>query len=99
MVLLRISAVVAGLLAAPITFIDTQMMFLVLLKALAGAILGGFNSLPGAVIGGVAVGIIESLTTVYISPAFDDAIAFVVIVAVLMIKPEGLFGKPTVKKV
>ncbi|MEM9577468.1 MAG: branched-chain amino acid ABC transporter permease [Pseudomonadota bacterium] len=90
---------IAGLLAAPITFIDTQMMFFVLLKALAGAILGGFNSLPGAVIGGVTVGIIESLTTVYLSASFDDAVAFVVIVAVLMIKPEGLFGKPTVKKV
>ncbi|SEL40085.1 amino acid/amide ABC transporter membrane protein 1, HAAT family [Roseovarius nanhaiticus] len=90
---------IAGLLVAPITFIDTQMMFFVLLKALAGAILGGFNSLPGAVIGGILVGIIESLTTVYISAAFDDAIAFVVIVAVLMIKPEGLFGKPAVKKV
>lgn len=90
---------IAGLLAAPITFIDTQMMFFVLLKALAGAILGGFNSLPGAVIGGVTVGIIESLTTVYLSASVDDAVAFVVIVAVLMIKPEGLFGKPTVKKV
>lgn len=89
----------AGFLVAPITFVDTSMMVLVLLKALAGAILGGFNSLAGAVIGGVLVGVIESVTNVYISSQFDDAVAFVVIVLVLMIKPEGLFGKPTVKKV
>lgn len=90
---------VAGVLAAPLTFIDVNMMFLVLLKALAGAVLGGFTSLPGAVVGGILVGVVESLTSVYISSAFDDAIAFVVIVAVLMIRPEGLLGKPAVKKV
>ncbi|WP_137390984.1 branched-chain amino acid ABC transporter permease [Rhodoligotrophos defluvii] len=90
---------VAGVLIAPLTFIDVNMMFLVLLKALAGAVLGGFTSLPGAVLGGVLVGVVESLTSVYVSSAFDDAIAFVVIVAVLMVRPEGLLGKPSVKKV
>lgn len=90
---------VAGMLVAPLTFIDVNMMFLVLLKALAGAVLGGFTSLPGAVLGGLLVGVVETLIGVYVSSTFDDSMAFVVIVAVLMIRPEGLLGRPAIKKV
>src|SRR5690606_30483069 len=90
---------VAGVLVAPLTLIAVNMIFLVLLQALAGAPPGGSTRLPGAVLSGILVGVVESLTSVYISSAFDDAIAFVVIVAVLMVRPEGLLGKPSVKKV
>lgn len=89
----------AGVLVAPMTFIDVNMMFMVLLKSLAGAVLGGFTSLPGAVLGGVLIGVAESLVGVYVSAAFDDALAFLMIVLVLMIRPEGILGKPSIKKV
>jgi branched-chain amino acid transport system permease protein len=89
----------AGMLLAPQSFVDVDMMFLVLLKALAGAVLGGFTSLPGAVLGGLVIGVTENLIGVYVSSAFKEAFAFLVIVLVLMIKPEGLLGKPSVRKV
>jgi branched-chain amino acid transport system permease protein len=90
---------VAGVLVAPITFVDVDMMFQILIKAIAGAVLGGMTSLPGAVIGGICIGIIETLGGVYISSEFKEVFAFFVIVTVLMIRPEGLFGKPAIKKV
>ena len=89
----------AAVFIAPITFVDVNMMFEVLIKGLAGAVVGGFTSLPGAVVGGIMIGVIESFSSVYLSSVFSDSIAFVAIVVVLMLKPEGLFGKPAVKKV
>jgi branched-chain amino acid transport system permease protein len=75
-------SVVSGLLIAPLTFLDFEMMFAVLLKAFAGAILGGFNSLPGAVAGCLLVGVLESLFAAYVSTAFKDTFAFCIIIAV-----------------
>lgn len=92
-------SVVSGLLIAPLTFLDFEMMFTVLLKAFAGAILGGFNSLPGAVIGCLAIGVLENLFAAYISSAFRDTFAFTIIIAVLMIRPQGLFTRHIAKKV
>lgn len=90
---------IAGLLIAPVTFLDFEMMAPVLLKAFAAAILGGFNSLPGAVIGGLAVGVMENLFGAYVSNAFRDSFSLLLIVAVLMFKPAGLFSASTQKKV
>lgn len=92
-------SMVAGILVAPMTFVDVDMMFLVLLKAIAGAVLGGFTSLPGAIVGGILVGVTETLGGYYISSEFKDVFAFLIIVAVLMVRPEGLFGMPAIKKV
>jgi branched-chain amino acid transport system permease protein len=92
-------AVVAGFLIAPLTFLDFEMMFAVLLKAFAGAILGGFNSLPGAVVGCLVIGVLENLFSAYVSTAFKDAFAFGIIVAVLMFRPQGLFTRQIAKKV
>jgi branched-chain amino acid transport system permease protein len=75
------------------------MMFAVLLKAFAGAILGGFNSLPGAVIGCLVIGVVENLFAAYVSSAFKDTFAFVIIIAVLMVRPQGLFTRRIAKKV
>ncbi|HUG78797.1 MAG TPA: branched-chain amino acid ABC transporter permease [Burkholderiales bacterium] len=91
--------VVAGMLVAPVTFLDFEMMVIVLLKAFAGAILGGFNSLPGAVIGCLVIGVVENLFSAYISNAFKDAFAFGIIVLVLMFRPAGLFTRITGTKV
>ena len=91
--------VISGMLIAPITFLDQQMMFSVLLKSFAGAILGGFGSLPGAVVGGLILGVLEVLLGAYVSNVAKDAFAFVLIIAMLMIWPSGLFGRGGVKKV
>jgi branched-chain amino acid transport system permease protein len=92
-------SVVSGLLIAPLTFLDFEMMFSVLLKAFAGAILGGFNSLPGAVIGCLVIGLVESLIAAYVSTAFKDTFAFGTIILVLMFRPQGLFTRQIAKKV
>ena len=91
-------SVVSGLLIAPLTFLDFEMMFAVLLKAFAGAILGGFNSFPGAVVGCLTIGVIENLFAAYLSTAFKDSFAFAVIVLVLMFRPQGLFTRTAGKK-
>ena len=88
---------VAGFLAAPIIFIDTNMGYVVL-KGFAGAVLGGWGSIPGAIIGGMALGVMENLATVYVWPQIKHMAAFLVILLVLLCKPDGLLGF-TVKKV
>lgn len=90
---------VAGVLTAPVTFLDFEMMVAVLLKAFAGAILGGFNSLPGAIVGGFSIGLLETFFGALVSSTFKDNFAFVIIIAVLMIRPTGLFGRAGIKKV
>jgi branched-chain amino acid transport system permease protein len=92
-------SVVAGFLIAPLTFLDFEMMFAVLLKAFAGAIMGGFNSLPGAVVGCLVIGVIENLFAAYVSTAFKDTFAFGIIILVLMFRPQGLFTRRIAKKV
>jgi branched-chain amino acid transport system permease protein len=92
-------SVVSGFLVAPLTFLDFEMMFAALLKAFAGAILGGFNSLPGAVVGCLVIGVVENLFAAYVSTAFKDTFAFGIIIVVLMFRPQGLFTRRIAKKV
>jgi branched-chain amino acid transport system permease protein len=88
----------AGVLLAPIAFIHTNVGFLGL-KAFPAAVLGGFGSIPGALAGGVVIGVIETLSGFYLPAGFKDVAAYVVLLAVLMLKPEGLFGLALRKKV
>jgi branched-chain amino acid transport system permease protein len=93
---------VAGMLIAPVVFLDPNMMFGVLLYGFAGAVLGGLSSPGGAVLGGFAVGVIENLVATFIPYFGRDlklTIALVVIVAVLMVKPAGIFGRVTLSRV
>lgn len=69
------------------------------LKAFVAAVLGGIGSIPGALLGGVVMGILETLTKAYISTSLSDAIAFSVLIIILLIKPSGLLGKVTKEKV
>ncbi len=88
----------AGVLLAPIAFIHSNLGFLGL-KAFPAAVLGGFGSIPGALVGGVIIGVIENLAGFYLPQGWKDIAAYIVLLAVLMLKPEGLFGVKVRKKV
>ena len=91
-------AAVAGLLLAPITFVHANMGFIGL-KAMPAAVVGGFGSLPGAIVGGLTIGIVESLSGFYLPDGFKDTAADVVVLVMLVVKPNGLFGEKLRKKV
>jgi branched-chain amino acid transport system permease protein len=91
-------AAIAGLLLAPITFVHANMGFIGL-KAFPAAVVGGFGSLPGAIVGGLIIGIVESLSGFYLPQGFKDVAAYVVVLIMLMVKPNGLFGEKLRKKV
>jgi branched-chain amino acid transport system permease protein len=91
-------AAIAGLLLAPITFVHANMGFIGL-KAFPAAVVGGFGSLPGAIVGGIIIGIVESLSGFYLPEGFKDVAAYVVVLIMLMVKPNGLFGEKLRKKV
>ena len=91
-------AAVAGLLLSPITFVHANMGFIGL-KAFPAAVVGGFGSLPGAIVGGLTIGIVESLSGFYLPQGFKDIAAYIVVLVMLMVKPNGLFGERLRKKV
>jgi len=93
---------VAGMLIAPVVFLEPNMMISILLYGFAGAVVGGLTSPGGAVLGGFLVGIIENLAGTYIPVVGREmklSIALCIIVAVLCVKPSGLFGRPVVTRV
>jgi len=69
------------------------------IKAFTAAVLGGIGSVPGAMIGGILLGLIESLGASYISSEYKDAYAFIILIMILLVKPEGLMGRPTEEKI
>jgi branched-chain amino acid transport system permease protein len=91
---------VAGIMVAPILFLDPNMMGGVLLYAFTGALLGGITSPVGAVVGGLIVGITENLVGTYLIPSqLKLTVALSLIILVLLFKPNGLFGTPIVRRV
>jgi branched-chain amino acid transport system permease protein len=91
-------AAIAGILLAPITFVHANMGFIAL-KAFPAAVVGGFGSLPGAIVGGLIIGIVESMAGFFLPEGFKDIAAYVVVLVMLMVKPNGLFGEKLSKKV
>jgi branched-chain amino acid transport system permease protein len=91
-------AAVAGLLLAPITFVHANMGFIGL-KAFPAAVVGGFGSLPGAIVGGLIIGVVEALAGFYLPEGFKDVAAYVVVLLMLMVRPNGLFGENLKKRV
>lgn len=83
----------AGILVSPITFASANMGLIIGLKGFAAAILGGLGSGRGAILGGLSLGIVEIFGGVLISGGFRDITAFLFLILVLLVKPEGLFGK------
>ncbi|ARU05322.1 branched-chain amino acid ABC transporter permease [Comamonas serinivorans] len=91
-------AAIAGILLAPITFVHAN-MGLIGLKAFPAAVVGGFGSLPGAIVGGLVIGVVESFSGFYLPDGFKDIAPYIVVLIMLMVKPYGLFGEKLRKKV
>jgi branched-chain amino acid transport system permease protein len=91
-------AAVAGVLLAPVSLIDINLGFIGL-KAFAAAVLGGFGSIVGALVGGLTIGLIELFAGAYLPKGFKDVAAYVVLLLVLAVRPQGMFGAVGRKKV
>ena len=91
-------AAIAGILLAPITFVHAS-MGLIGLKAFPAAVVGGFGSLPGAIVGGLVIGVVEAMAGFFLPEGFKDIAAYVVVLIMLMVMPNGLFGEKLRKKV
>jgi len=89
----------AGILITPITLTSVTVGTLLALKGFAAAMLGGMGNPVGAVVGGLALGLLESLAAGFISSTYKDAVAFLVILAVLFVLPQGLLGRRGVERV
>jgi len=89
----------AGILIAPITLTSYQVGTMLGLKGFCAAIVGGLGSGPGAIVGGLVLGIAEAMSAGYISSAYKDAVAFVAILIVLIVMPGGIFGKKGTERV
>ena len=87
-----VTAAFAGVLLAPITMVDISLWF-VTLKALAALVLGGFGSIPGAIVGGLLIGLIEQYAGVYMPDGTKDIVAYLVLIGVLIVRPHGLLGE------
>jgi branched-chain amino acid transport system permease protein len=97
--LAAVLGVLSGLFLATTFLLDPVFMLEPFLKGIAAATLGGLNSLPGAIVGGMILGVAESFVGGYVSVAFKNTLAFFIIIAVLLIRPEGLLGKEFVERV
>jgi branched-chain amino acid transport system permease protein len=90
---------VAGIMVAPVVFLEPNMMGGILLYAFAGALLGGIDSPGGAVLGGFLVGVLENVVGLYLGTELKLTVALVIIIGVLVVRPSGLFGKVHVARV
>lgn len=88
----------AGILVAPILFVSVGMGSSIALKAFAASIIGGFGDVTGAIVGGLALGVIETFGAAYISVPYKDAFAFLALFAILLLKPRGIFGERVAEK-
>jgi len=91
-------AAFGGILLAPVAFVHSNMGFIGL-KAFPAAVVGGFGSVPGAVVGGLIIGVVEALAGFYLPEGFKDVAAYVVVLVVLLFMPSGIFGETIRKKV
>ena len=89
---------VAGVLIAPIIYLDPNLGFIGV-KAFAGAIVGGFGSIPGAIVGGMLLGVIENLSGYFFNAGIKQVSTYILLILVLVVRPAGLFGVAPVRKV
>jgi branched-chain amino acid transport system permease protein len=89
----------AGMLLAPVFFVSTDMGSNVVMKAFAATVMGGFGSILGAIVGGLLLGLIEIFAAYVISPVYQAAISFMLLILVLLFRPRGIFGEKISQKV
>ena len=97
-VIASVLATIAGILVAPVLTLSPD-MGLIGIKGFTAAVLGGFNSLAGAVCGGVLLGVLEALGGTYVSTALKDMISYGILIAIILARPQGLLGVLAIKKV
>jgi branched-chain amino acid transport system permease protein len=97
-ILASVLATLAGILVAPLLTLSPD-MGLIGIKGFTAAILGGFSSLPGAVLGGITLGVLEALAGTYISSALKDMISYSILIVVILVRPRGLLGGLVIRKV
>jgi branched-chain amino acid transport system permease protein len=90
---------VAGIILTPITTTSYDVGVMLGLKGFSAAILGGYGSMPGAVVGGLLLGILESLAAGLISSEYKDALAFLILLTALFFKPSGIMGRGRLRQV
>jgi branched-chain amino acid transport system permease protein len=88
----------AGILVAPVLFVTVGMGSSIALKAFAASIIGGFGDVKGAIVGGLALGVIETFGAAYVSVPYKDAFAFLVLFVFLLVRPQGIYGEPISEK-
>lgn len=89
---------VAGVLLAPIFYVSSTMGSLAALKAFAASIIGGFGNVVGAVVGGLLLGVVESLGSYFLTPQYIDVISFGLLIVFLVVRPQGIFGEPEMER-
>lgn len=88
----------AGILVGPIFYVTKEMGGMLGLKAFCSTIVGGFGNVPGAILGGIFLGVVEVFAAYYISSAYRDAFAFIILILVLLFRPQGFFGEKIAEK-
>jgi branched-chain amino acid transport system permease protein len=88
----------AGILVAPVLFVSVGMASSIALKAFAASIIGGFGDVTGAIVGGLALGVIETFGAAYVSVPYKDGFAFLVLFVFLLFRPQGIFGERIAEK-
>ena len=87
------------MLFAPVFFVSTSMGMMVGLKAFAALVIGGWGSIVGAILGGLLVGVSETLLAAYVSSVYKDAFVFLILILFLLVRPRGLMGERTLERV
>ncbi len=90
---------IGGALVAPVFFVSQGMGLFLVVKAFCATIVGGFGSVPGAIVGGFFIGVVEQICAGYISDKYKDMYAFLLMILILFIRPQGIFGEKISEKV
>jgi len=92
-------AAITGVMMMPIANVMDPSIGFIAIKAFAGAVVGGFGSIPGALVGGIIIGLVEQFSDYLLAPGYKDIMVFSVLLAVMVVRPEGIFSQMGRKKV
>lgn len=98
-ILAGLLASIAGFLVAPLWFLEPDLGLYIIMKAFIAIVIGGFGSVPGLVAGGLFLGVTEVMVASHLTSEYKDVISFLILIAVLMVKPQGFFGEKIAEKV